>query len=247
MGGGGSNQTTTTTGSASPQVTSTTNDLLSRLTSQVGQGTAVYNNSLYPGAGQTTQNSWAGLLSASNNPAFSAGVKGATSDFADIAAGNQFGTNDPGYAALRAGLADDVTDQVNATLQGSGRFGSGSHAGTLTRELTSSLGGLDYANYQNDVARQERAAAMLPQLYSAGLMPASVVGQVGAAQDADSLAQRQAANDLFRRQNDAGWDTLARASSILNGTAGSAGTTTTQSTPQSPWWMSALGLGAALL
>lgn len=245
--GGGSNKTTTKTGSSSATATSVTNDLLGRLQTQVGKGTPVFNQSLYPGVGSTTKGSWASALNAASNPAYANGVNGAISDFGNIASGGAFGTDDPGYAALRAGLADDVSTNVNSTLQGSGRFGSGSHADTLTRELTQQLGGLDYQNYQNDIARQERAATMLPQLFGAAQLPSSIQGAVGSAQDADALATRQGQNDLFRRQNDAGWETLARASGILGGTAPTAGKTETVETPQTPWWQSAIGIGLGLL
>lgn len=65
--------------------------------------------------------------------------------------------------------------------------------------------------------------------------------QIGAAQDADSLAGRLADYDLFTRTNDADWEAISRASSILNGTAGASGSTTTNSVP---WWAAIAGLGA---
>jgi hypothetical protein len=68
-----------------------------------------------------------------------------------------------------------------------------------------------------------------------------LLGQVGAAQDADRLAKRQANADLFEKQNNGDWEALARASSILGGTAGASGSTTSNSVP---WWAALLG-GAA--
>ena len=67
------------------------------------------------------------------------------------------------------------------------------------------------------------------------------LGQIGAQQDASALAKRMANYDLFTRQNDADWEALARASSILGGTAGASGSTTSNSVP---WWAALLG-GAA--
>lgn len=67
------------------------------------------------------------------------------------------------------------------------------------------------------------------------------LGQIGAQQDANSLAKRMANYDLFTRKNDANWEALARASSILGGTAGASGSTTSNSVP---WWAALLG-GAA--
>lgn len=65
--------------------------------------------------------------------------------------------------------------------------------------------------------------------------------QIGAAQDASSLASRLADYDLFTRKQDADWEALARASSILGGTAGASGSTTSNTVP---WWSLLLG-GAA--
>jgi hypothetical protein len=68
-----------------------------------------------------------------------------------------------------------------------------------------------------------------------------LLGQIGSAQDANNLASRMADYDLFTRKHDADWEALARASSILGGTAGAAGSTTTNNIP---WYMALLG-GAA--
>lgn len=244
MGGGGTETQTTTSGPTNPMVDSTTTKLLSGLQGQVDKGTAVFNQSLNPGAGSTTQNSWASMLSAANNPAYSAGVSGATSDFADIAAGNRFGTNDPGYAALRAKAGDDTLRDVNSMFTSSGRFGSGSHVGTATEALGNVNAGMDYQNFQNDQQRQMQAAGMLPGLYAAGMAPAGVQGAVGAEQDANALALRQGENDLFRRQNDTGWSTLGQATSILAGNAGAGTQQQSTTSPTAPWWQQALGAGA---
>ena len=64
---------------------------------------------------------------------------------------------------------------------------------------------------------------------------------IGSAIDASQLASRMADYDLFTRKQDADWEALARASSILGGTAGAAGSTTTNNVP---FWAALLG-GAA--
>lgn len=241
MGGNKTTTATNTSGPTNPLVDSTTTQLLSNLQGQVNKGTAVFNESLNPGAGQTTQDSWAGMLGAANNPAYNAGIAGATSDFADAAAGNQYSANDPYYNQL----SDTSLRDVNAMFTNSGRFGSGSHVGTAVK----ALGDVNNANIAADRAWQSQAAGMLPDLYSASMAPSQVQAGVGAAQDANALALQQGRNDLFRRQNDAGWSTLGQASSILAGTAG-AGTqqqTSTQTVPQAPWWQSLASLGGQFL
>lgn len=241
MGGGGTQTSTQTSGSTNPLVDSTVTKLLTGLQGQVDQGTAVFGQSLNPGAGADTQASWRGMLSAGNNPAYSAGIAGATSDFADIAAGNRFGEAAPGYAALRQGVSDDTMRDVGSSFLTDGRFGSSVMGEAAGKGLGSALAGMDYTNYGNDIARQERAAQMLPGLYQAGMAPAGVQAGVGAAMDANALAMRQGENDLFRRQNDAGWSTLGQASSILAGNAGASTQQQSQTTPTAPWWQQALG------
>jgi hypothetical protein len=244
MGGGGTETTTQTSGPTNPAVDATTTKLLTNLQGQVDKGTAVFDQSLNPGAGSTTQNSWASMLGASNNPDYSRGVAGATSDFADIAAGKRFGMNDPGYAAMRAGALDDAMTGVGSSFLTDGRFGSSVMGEAAGKAATQTLAGLDYQNFQNDQQRQERAAGMLPDLYSAAMAPSGVQAGVGAAQDANALALRQADNDLFRRRNDAGWSTLGNASSILAGTAGAGTQQQSTTEPTAPWWQTMLGAGA---
>lgn len=65
-----------------------------------------------------------------------------------------------------------------------------------------------------------------------------LLGQVGSAQDADSLAKRMANADLFDRTENADWNTLGRATSILGGNSTASGSTTSNSVP---WWAALLG------
>jgi hypothetical protein len=236
---------TSTTGSANPQVTATTNNLLSKLDTATNAGVPVFGQSLYSPSGSTTQGAWNGSLAAAANPDYASGVSGAIKSFGNTAAGGSFGMNDPGYATLRQNLIDDTQSNINSQFTNSGRFGGGSHVSSLGEGIGNAVAGLDYSNYQSDIARQQQAAQMLPGLFGAAQQPSATQGAVGAAQDANQQGILQGANDLFQRQNGAQWDTLSRASSILNGTAGAAGTTTTNTStqPSTPWWQSALGLG----
>lgn len=236
--GGNTNKTTTSTGSASPAVTATTDKLLNGLSAQYDKGTAVNPVNLFSGAGDTTKNSWASALSAANNPEYAAGINGAISDYSRAASGGDAAANDPYYAKL----GDNTLRDVNAMFTNSGRFGSGSHV----NEAVSALGDVNNANIAADRAWQTQGAQMLPGLLQAGQLPAGIQGAVGSAQDANTQGLLQGANDLFRRQNDAGWATLGQASSILGGTAGNAGTTSTTQTPTTPWWQSLVGLGIGL-
>lgn len=190
----------------------------------------VYDKSLYTGLGDTTQGAMTGMLDAAqqnqgymdNSMQYAQGLLDTgpsltEQSLLDVAQGNRMGTSAPGYAAMRGQLQDDVLSGVGSQFANMGRFGGGSHVETTTDQLTQSLGALDYQNYQNDLARQERAlaaiegqrqqgvsnamgaAAALPGMYEASLAPQQTQMRVGAMQDADRMAQRQADYELFQR------------------------------------------------
>ncbi len=245
MGGGGTNTTTqqSSTAPANPAVTATQTQLLTGLQNAYSGGMKVFDKPLYAGTGQNTQAGWDSTLAAARNPTYSNAINGAMGDFGAIASGQRFGMNDPGYAKIRQNVIDDTQTNINSQFTNSGRFGGGSHVQSLGEGVGNAVAGLDYANYQSDVARQQQAAQMLPGLFQAGLAPGAAIGAVGGAQDADAQARLMAENDKFRRDNDGAWDATARASSILAGTApvGGMSTTNTQTTPATPWWQTALG------
>lgn len=178
----------------------------------------VFNQSQYPGMGATTQNALGSILGNADPGGYSGFINNAMGEFGDIASGNRFGMDDPGYAQLRAKLGDDTLKDVNSIFTQSGRFGSGSHVDTATSSLANALAGLDYGNYQNDIARQERAMAALPGLYSASQLPGQTQLAVGQLQDADALATRQGEMDLFDRTKNADY---RRALEVLGAFTGS--------------------------
>jgi hypothetical protein len=247
MGGSQNNTSTTSSASTDPNVTKTVDQLLGGVQDAATAGPHVFNQSLYSPAGATTQGAQAGALAASGNPTYTSGITGAISSLGNAAAGNDYGTNDPGYANLRAKAGDDALKTINGAFNNSGRFGGGSNAFAAGQGVTNALSGLDYQNFQNDRAFQQSSAAALPGLYQGALAPSATQGAVGAAQDANSQATLLGQNDLFTRQNQAKTDLLAKLSSILAGTGGQAGTTTTTSQPAPPWYQSALGLAGSLL
>lgn len=241
MGGGGTQQTTQSTTSNSPAVTALTDKLANGVSGLVSAGSKVYQNPLYTGLSDTTMAGVNSLSSAGNNPDYSANVNSALNEFGSIAAGQRFGEAAPGYAALRSGVIDDTLAATNSAFNASGRFGGGANVNQANLGIGKAVAGLDYQNYQNDIARQQQAASALPGLYAASLAPAQTQLAAGSILDADSLARRQADADLFDKVNNSGWNDYARASSILNGTAQAAGQTVTNTTPTAPWWQQALG------
>lgn len=243
MGGGGTTQTTQTSGLNNPQLNTAVSTIGSQLNTQLGQGVKPYTESMVPSLSGQTQAGIGALTNNPNNATYGSAISNTMNDFGAIASGQRFGMNDPGYAALRNNVIDDVTTASNATFQGSGRFGSESHRENFNEGLGNALAGMDYANFSNDQQRQMQAAGMLPGLYSASNMPASAQLQAGQLMDTYNTAKAQDAARIFDATQNAGWNTLQRGSSILAGTSPSAGTTTTNTQPAAPWWQGLLGLG----
>lgn len=145
--------------------------------------------SLYVNPSANTTGGWQASLNAANNPDYAGGLAGALTSYGNRAAGNEIGVNAPGYAALRNKLQSDVTSGVNSSFNNSGLFGSDSNVRGLTEGLTSSLGGLDYQQYNDSLSRQAEAANILPTLFQGAQLPAGIQQSVGAAQDANNAAQ----------------------------------------------------------
>lgn len=228
--GGGTTQTSNSSQSSDPQVTSTLNQLLGGVSNAYSAGPT------YTAPGATTTGSQTAALGAAANPDYASGVNGAIASYAPVAAGADIGQNDPGYAALRANLANTVTTDTNASFNNSGLFGSNNNATATAQGLGNALGSLDYQQYQDSLARQNNAAAQLPSLYQAAQLPAGTQAAVGAAQD---TATQAGANKNI--------SLLDQLSGILQGTAPIGGTTSTATQPSTPWWQSILGIGASLL
>lgn len=227
MGGGGTE--TTTTRSGSEQINQAVDTLGSKLNTALNTGYKPFTGSLVPDMSNPTSSAINALSANPNNSVFSGGVSGALGQQAQIAQGN-FGA-DP----VRSRLIDDTATSVNAVLQGSGRFGSGSHKGALIDEVGGKL-----ANY--DYGRQQQAIGNLGSLYSMSTMPAAANLQAGQLLDTYGAAKAAEAARQFDATQNAPWATLDRAGGVIAGTSGAAGQSTTS--PTAPWWQQALGAGA---
>ena len=178
--GSSTQKTTTSTAPANKDVSATLSKLAKGISAEYTPG-----KSLYQPAGSTTQGSWAAGLEAANNPDYATGLAGALGSFGNRASGAEIGMNAPGYAAMRAAVGDDVLTSTNGAFNSSGLFGSDRNQEAAGRGLAEALGGLDYQNYRASIGDQERAATMLPQLFTAGQLPSAATGAIGAAQDAN--------------------------------------------------------------
>lgn len=245
------NTTTSTSSSAptNPDVQKTASKLAKGISTAYDTGPQVFGESLFSPAGATTQDAWAKALGAANNPDYAAGVSGAITDFSDVAAGKRFGEADPGFAALRAKVGTDVMRDTNKAFNSAGLFGSDTNQTAAAEGLGNAYAGLDYANHQNDIARQQQAATMLPGLFSAAQQPATITGAIGGAQDANQQGILQGRADLQQRQANGWTDLIAKLTSAGAGNAAASGTTTTNTMtrPETPWWQSALGIGLQAL
>src|SRR5215217_799670 len=228
MGGGNDNQTTTqTSGLSNPAMQAAATTIGNQLNTQLGVGVKPFTGSLAPDLSGQTMAGVNGLTNNPNNAAYGQGITGAINQQSQIAAGN-FGA-DP----TRQRLIDDVSTNTNAVLQGSGRFGSGSHENALIDNVGGSLAQYDYG-------RQQQAIQNLPGLYQASQMPAGAQLQGGQIMDAQALAQAQEAARLQDVTQNGGWNTLQRGASIFAGSAPVSGTTQTNSQPATPWWQGIL-------
>ena len=236
--GGGTNTTTQTSGLSNPAMNAAATTIGNQLNTQLATGVRPFTGSLAPDLSSATMGGVNALTNNPNNAAYGQGITNAIGQQAQIAAGN-FG-NDP----TRQRLIDDVSTNTNAVLQGSGRFGSGSHENALIDQVGGSLAQYDYG-------RQQQAIANLPTLYQSSMLPATAQLQGGQILDAQALAKAQDAERLFDQSANAGWNNLQRGASIFSGSAPASGTTTSQTSPATPWYQSlaggAIGLGSLFL
>lgn len=226
MGGGGTDTKTESTVPNNPMVDSTTTKLLGSLQGQMDKGTAVFNQSLYPGmsgqtqqgvnslmsasgqtGGLTTANNWASGVANSGgyNPALSGAQSGVQQYLQESQA------DAPGYAAMRAKAGDDTLRDVNSMFTGSGRFGSGSHVGTATESLGNVYAGMDNANYESRLGRMlggNQALAGIGQTAmgnaagAAGMLPGLYQSGLIPGQTQLAAGQIMDADALARRQGD---------------------------------------------
>jgi hypothetical protein len=227
---------TQTSGLNNSQLNTALSTIGSQLNTELGKGAAVFDQSMYPGMSDQTKTGVDSLYNNPNNAGYSSAVGDTLGTYGAIASGKNI--SDPTTDLVRSRLMNDATTAVNSSYLTDGRFGSSGMQQDSADAVVGALAPFDYS-------RQNTAAQMMPQLYQASQLPATAQLTAGQITDADALATRQGDADLFDRTNNAGWNTLARGTQILSGTAPSAGMTgtTTQST-QVPWWQTALGLGA---
>jgi hypothetical protein len=211
-------------GPSNPNVTVAQNKVLAAAGQQLDAGAP------FTGAGDTTKNAWALGKASAINPAFDSSLQGALQSYGDTAAGKFIGQNDPGYAAMRAKLSNDVLTATDNSFNNAGLFGSDNNRKEAASGLADSLGALDYQQYNDSLDRQTSAAQLLPQLYSDQQLPAATLGAIGSSEDANT------ANNNTSRQSQ-----IIALANALNGVAQTSGQTQTTYTPTVPWWQQVAG------
>ncbi len=181
----------------------------------------------------------------------------------------------PGYETLRANAMDDARTAVNQQFGASGRFGAGSHVSDLGRGITDAVAGLDYRNYEADLARKAAAASgifnmgqtgqgnvanALQGIYGAntGIFNMAQTGQANAGAAAGGLASLyeqtltpQRINVAQQSAIDADRQGAAAFDPYLNHLAnyqGLLGTNAGAPQPEQPFnWRDGMGIGLGLL
>jgi len=174
-------------------------------------------------AGQDTLRDVSGLFTSSGRFGSGSHVGNATEELGNVYAGMDMQNYENRLGRMLGG---------NQALAGIAQTAHGNVANS-----TAGLAGVGQSAMNNAAG----AAAAVPSLWSSTLLPGQNELAIGQLLDADAQAKLQGENDLFRRSNDSGWDTLGRATSILSGNAGASTQQSSVSTPSAPWWQQALG------
>lgn len=241
MGASDDTQTTSSTSSTAPtnpDVVAATSKLAKGISTAYDKGPQVFNQSTFAGAGGTTQDAWQKALQAANIPGYDANVSGAVDSLGKTASGAYVGSTDPKFEAALDRASNGLTADVNASIGADGRYGSNVHTQALTDQVGALRTNAELGNLQQQKADQLAALQALPGAFSAKQLPASTVGAVGAAMDANSQGNLTGQYDLATRQGNAWTDLLAKLTSAAGGNAANSGSVTNNSTtsPTTPWW-----------
>lgn len=195
--------------------------------------------------GQAGYNYATGLI---NNGGMSADQRAALAPLQATANGDFLNQTNPYLQQMLDANAERVRNQVNSSMSGAGRYGSGAHTTQLAKGITDATAPILYQNYDSERQRQLSAAQGLTDIYgqasnralqTAG-MGASLTDQLydpasrlaGVGQVYDDRSQ-QAINDqieLFNQQQSRPWEQLGRLNAIATG-AGQMGGTQTSTKP----------------
>jgi hypothetical protein len=208
-----------------------------------------------------------GAIGYAGNLARGSGPSLTETNLMDVANGKYLGQTDPNYQAAVDRAANGLAADVNASIGADGRYGSNVHVNALGDQIgalrtNAAIGELNTQRQrqmdalsaiegtrQQGVNNAFAAQSALPALFSAEAAPSAAIGAVGSAMDANSQGILSGRYDLATRQGNAWNDLIARLTSAAAGNAANTGVTTTssQTTPTTPWYLSLAGMGLQAL
>lgn len=157
--------------------------------------------------------------------------------YSKVLNGDFLGREAPGFSDVLG----KTRDLVNANASANSQYGSGVHQGALTREL----GGLEFANYQNERDYMDRAAGIAPEMDAADYFDLDRMTQVGSQRQGYDQLLADEASGRHQFEEGAPEDAIARYLSYLSsiGGLGSINSGPGQQQPNVNPWL--IGAGAA--
>lgn len=188
-----------------------------------------------------TQSAWSAQTArAVNGSPLVAQAKGYNSD---VMSGKYLNAGNPYQGAVDQSIWDATRPRVDSMFAGAGRYGSGSHVGSMTTAYDDSIAPLHFQNYQAERGAQANAAAAAPGLAATDYNDIQALGQVGAQRTAQAQTEIQAAQDRYNYDANAPGNWLAQYIQSVSGNYGGQ-QKSTQPVQQTPWWQSLLSAGA---
>lgn len=177
-----------------------------------------------------------------NNEGITDNMRPALGTLEATARGDNLGTVNPYLQQMLDANSEKVRNQVNSSMSGAGRYGSGMHTQKLGQSLTDATAPLLFQNYDNERQRQLSAAQGLTDIYGTGANRALQTAGMGSEltgllyDPADRLASvgsvydQRAQNDLnaqierFNAEQARPWEQLGRLNAIATGAGQMGGT-----------------------
>jgi hypothetical protein len=213
--------------------------------------------------GQDAYNYSRGLI---NNQGITDSMRPALGTLEATARGDNLGTVNPYLQQMLDANSEKVRNQVNSSMSGAGRYGSGMHTQKLGQSLTDATAPLLFQNYDNERQRQLSAAQGLTDIYGTGANralqtagmgseltgllydPADRLSSIGSVYDQRAQNQINADIELYNAQQARPWEQLGRLNAIATGAGQMGGTQTGSSTKpvaKQSGLQRALGYGSA--
>lgn len=201
-----------------------------------------------------------------NNEGITDSMRPALGTLEATARGDNLGTVNPYLQQMLDANSEKVRNQVNSSMSGAGRYGSGMHTQKLGQSLTDATAPLLFQNYDNERQRQLSAAQGLTDIYGTGANRALQTAGMGSEltgllyDPADRLASvgsvydQRAQNDInanierFNAEQARPWEMLGRLNAIATGAGQMGGTqvgTQTKPVAKQSGLQQALGYGTA--